>query len=157
MTYRTPQDEPGTLTDDEIAADIIKSAETVKSLINVYPKYVRLHINAQADKRTEHIMDKLGFILINHSLDSRDYIHKATGDIIGEFSNKFKSYKTNFKSIGSFISVQYDIPQTHTSTAMKSILELLKNEHFEPVRIDGCLNDKTPYKTGIYINAYFYF
>ncbi|KAL0565886.1 hypothetical protein ABG067_009606, partial [Albugo candida] len=60
MTYRVKNDDPEALTDEQIRDDIISNAHTIESIINVAPKYVRLHYTETKDIRTEGILQDLG-------------------------------------------------------------------------------------------------
>lgn len=147
LTYRLPTEDPETMSDEEIKADIITNVQMVESLIHVAPKYVRLHFSARSDARTEHILQELGFVLVGYNLDARDYIHKTPELIEQEYRRTFKNYESaNENKKGSFVSIQYDIPETGSMAAVSNIIELLKTEGYDAVRMDGCLNDNKPYK-----------
>lgn len=147
MTYRLPSEDPESLSDEEIKQDIIKNAKMIETLIQVSPKYVRLHFSAQSDGRTEHILRELGFILVSYNLDGKDYVHDKPELIAEEYKSTFENYKKQHEnSKGSFIAIQYDIPETKSMLAVPNILDLIEEEGFTPVRMDGCLNDAKPYK-----------
>ncbi|KAI9345732.1 hypothetical protein BD770DRAFT_308780, partial [Pilaira anomala] len=147
MTYRLPSEDPESLSDEEIKQDIIKNAKMIETLIQISPKYVRLHFSAQSDGRTEHILRELGFILVSYNLDGKDYVHDKPELIAEEYKNTFENYrKQHENSKGSFIAIQYDIPETKSMLAVPNILDLIEEEGFTPVRMDGCLNDAKPYK-----------
>lgn len=146
MTYRLPNEEPEAMSDEEIKADIINSARKIETLIQVAPKYVRLHFSAQNDGRAEHILRDLGFILVGYNLDGKDYVHKE-GELIGEeYGRTFKQYKDTHNSKGSFVAIQYDIPETASLTAVPHIIKKITGGGYTAVRMDGCLNDQKPYK-----------
>lgn len=146
MTYRLPSEDPESLSDKEIKDDIIKNARMIETLIQVSPKYVRLHFSAQSDGRTEHILRDLGFILVSYNLDGKDYVHETPELIAEEYSRTFSNYKKRYDSKGSFVAIQYDIPETKSMSAVPNILDVIEKEGFTPVRMDGCLNDAKPYK-----------
>lgn len=146
MTYRLPSEDPESLSDKEIKEDIIKNANMIEKLIQVSPKYVRLHFSAQSDGRTEHILRDLGFILVSYNLDGKDYVHETPELIAEEYRRTFNNYKERYDSKGSFVAIQYDIPETKSMSAVPNILDLIEKEGFTPVRMDGCLNDAKPYK-----------
>lgn len=147
MTYRLPNDDPDSMSDEEIRADIIKNAKMIETLIQVSPKYVRLHFSAQNDGRAEHILKELGFILVGYNLDGKDYVHKKGELVASEYSRTFKQYRQTHDSKGSFVAIQYDIPETASLDAVPHILKTLSTEGYTAVRMDGCLNDPKPYKT----------
>lgn len=149
MTYRVPGDNSDALTDDDLRRDIIENAYIIQTVINVAPKYVRLHYTENKDVRTESILEELGFVIIGYNLDSLDYMKKdATGpnSIQSIYSETFKKYKDTYDAKGSFISIQYDLPYTGSLNAASYIINTIDEEGYTMVRMDGCLNDATPYK-----------
>ena len=146
MTYRLPNEEPEAMSDEEIKADIVNSARKVESLIGVSPKYVRLHFSAQNDGRAEHMLRDLGFILVGYNLDGKDYVHKSGEIVAEEYGRTFREYTATHDNKGSFVSIQYDIPETSSLDAIPHILKMIASEGYSTVRMDGCLNDNKPYK-----------
>lgn len=155
MTYRAANDDPASMTDDQLRQDILNNAHIIETLINIAPKYVRLHYTEVKDTRTEGILQDLGFVIVGYNLDSQDYFKKdATGpDSIQQiYSNTFKNYKDTYDAKGSFISIQYDLPYTGSLAAIPHIINTIEEEGYTMVRLDGCLNDATPYKKCELIN-----
>ncbi|KAL7319695.1 hypothetical protein PS15m_002802 [Mucor circinelloides] len=149
MTYRVANDDPSALTDEDIRKDILNNAHIIETLINVAPKYVRLHYTEEKDVRTEGILRDLGFVIVGYNLDSQDYMKKeATGanSIQEIYSETFKKYKDTYDAKGSFISIQYDLPYTGSLNAVSHIINTIDQEGYTMVRLDGCLNDPKPYK-----------
>jgi peptidoglycan/xylan/chitin deacetylase (PgdA/CDA1 family) len=149
MTYRVKDDNPSAFTDEDIRNDILNNAQIIEGLIGVAPKYVRLHYTEIKDTRTEGIIRDLGFVIVGYNLDSQDYMKKdatGTGSIQEIYSETFKKYKDTFDSKGSFISIQYDLPYTGSLNAVSHIVNTIDQEGYTMVRLDGCLNDQTPYK-----------
>ncbi|CAO3621552.1 unnamed protein product [Mucor fragilis] len=147
LTYRLPTEDPETMSDEEIKADIITNAKMVESLIHVSPKYVRLHFSAQSDGRTEHILQDLGFVLVGYNLDGKDYVHKTPDLIEQEYQRTFNTYRAAHQDKkGSFVAIQYDIPETGSMAAVPNVIQVLQREGYDAVRMDGCLNDEKPYK-----------
>ncbi|KAI8060110.1 hypothetical protein BC940DRAFT_371574 [Gongronella butleri] len=149
MTYRVPNDDSSTLTDVEIRDDIVKNAQVVESLIGVSPKYVRLHYTPERDTRTEAILADLGYVLVGYNLDSMDYSHKEAigpNSIEDVYRGAFVHQKDTYDAMGSFISVQYDIPDTGALNAVPFMVNAINDEGYSMVRMDGCLNDPKPYK-----------
>lgn len=149
MTYRVPNDDPASISDDELRRDIINNAHTIESLINVSPKYVRLHYTEVKDVRTEGILQELGFVIVGYNLDSQDYFKKdptGPGSINQIYEDTFVKYKDTYDAKGSFISVQYDLPYTGSLAAIPHVINTIDKEGYTMVRLDGCLNDATPYK-----------
>ena len=143
MTYRVQNDDSSKLTDDELRNDIIKKASIIEALIGVSPKYARLHYTEPEDTRTENMMRDLGFVLVGYNLDSQDYQHKDVGEV---YSKAFRKYKDTYDAKGSFISVQYDMPGSIKPSTVPQMINTISSEGYTMVRLDGCLNDPTPYK-----------
>ncbi|KAI8079579.1 uncharacterized protein B0P05DRAFT_571502 [Gilbertella persicaria] len=146
MTYSLPTNNPSSMTDKEIQQDIIHNADMIHSILGVAPKYVRLHFSAHSDIRTEYILKQLGFVLVGYNLDGKDYLHKTPEFIGQEYERTFTNYKTSHQGKGSFISIQYDIPETGSLDAVSSVMKIIYKEGYTPVRMDTCLNDLKPYK-----------
>ncbi|KAI8381187.1 uncharacterized protein BYT42DRAFT_612991 [Radiomyces spectabilis] len=149
MMYRVKNDDSSSLTDNEIRDDILKNARTIEALIKVSPKYVRLHYTKAPDARTQNILSDLGFILVGYNLDSQDYSHKVPvgpGSIQELYKQTFQKQKETYDAKGSFISVQYDIPDTGALVAVPHMINTIDEEGYTMVRLDGCLNDPKPYK-----------
>ncbi|KAI7860874.1 hypothetical protein BDC45DRAFT_430021, partial [Circinella umbellata] len=162
MTYRAPKHEDGSsYTDSEIRQDLINSAGMIESLIQVAPKYVRLHYSDQEDARTENIINDLGFVLVDYNLDSMDYLHKTGPEIQNVYRRAFVHQKDTYDAKGSFISIQYDIPGSGSLAAVPYIIQTIEEEGYTAVRMDGCLNDDKPYKASAdsleYVNDKFSF
>lgn len=149
MTYRAPGDSSKGLTDDQIKQDVEKTAKIVETLIGVAPKYVRLHYSTPEDIRLEHIIRNMGYTLIAYNLDTQDYNYKNNPQGIAElYRSTFAKQLDTYDSKGSFISVQYDIPDTGSWQAIYDTVNVINESGYTMVRLDGCLQDKTPYKEG---------
>ncbi|KAI8331597.1 hypothetical protein EDC96DRAFT_32265 [Choanephora cucurbitarum] len=149
MTYRVPGDDSSALSDSDLRKDIIENAHIIESVIQVSPKYVRLHYTEQKDLRTENILKDLGFVLVGYNLDSLDYIKKdPTGpnSIQQVYLDAFEKYKDTYDAKGSFISIQYDLPFTGSLSATPYIIKAINDKGYSMVRLDGCLADAFPYK-----------
>ncbi|KAI9286769.1 hypothetical protein BC943DRAFT_230039 [Umbelopsis sp. AD052] len=144
MTYRVKNDDSSLLSEDEIRNDIINDARVIQSLINVAPKYVRLHYTNVEDTKTENILKELGMVLVGYNLDSQDYSKSAK--IQDVYKTAFQRQKETYDAKGSFISIQYDIPDTSSLESISYILNTINDEGYTMVRMDGCLNDAKPYR-----------
>ncbi|KAG2172580.1 hypothetical protein INT44_002595, partial [Umbelopsis vinacea] len=144
MTYRVKNDDSSLLSEDEIRNDIINDARVIQSLINVAPKYVRLHYTNVEDTKTENILKELGMVLVGYNLDSQDYSKSAK--IQDVYKTAFQRQKETYDAKGSFISIQYDIPDTSSLESISYILNTINDEGYTMVRMDGCLNDDKPYR-----------
>ncbi|KAI8144011.1 hypothetical protein BJV82DRAFT_513530 [Fennellomyces sp. T-0311] len=147
MTYRAPGDTTQGMTDDQIRADVTNSAKVIETLIGVAPKYIRLHYSQPEDTRLENIVRDMGYTLIYYNLDTQDYNFKTNPKGIAElYRNTFSKQLDTYDSKGSFISVQYDIPDTGSYQAIYDTINQIDSSGYKMVRLDGCLNDKEPYK-----------
>ncbi|KAI8099138.1 uncharacterized protein BX664DRAFT_13746, partial [Halteromyces radiatus] len=147
MTYRAPGDSSEGLTDQEIRQDVANTAKIVETLIGVSPKYVRLHYTTPEDYRLEHIIRGMGYTLVAYNLDTQDYNFKGNPKGIAElYRSTFSKQLDTYDSKGSFISVQYDIPDTGSWQAIYDIVNAINEAGYTMVRLDGCLRDKSPYK-----------
>ncbi|KAI9486467.1 MAG: hypothetical protein EXX96DRAFT_549166 [Benjaminiella poitrasii] len=147
MTYRAPGDNSKGLTDVEIRKDVTKTAKTIESVIGVAPKYVRLHYSESEDIRLENIIRGMGYTLVSYNLDTLDYKYKNSPETISDiYREAFAKQIDTYDSKGSFISIQYDIPETGSSQAIFDMIKTISDAGYTMVRIDGCLNDKKPYK-----------
>jgi hypothetical protein len=147
MTYRAPGDTSEGLTDDQIKTDVTNTAKIIETLIGVAPKYVRLHYSQPEDIRLENIIRDLGYTLVAYNLDTMDYNFKNNPEGISDlYKNVFAKQIDTYDSKGSFISVQYDIPDTGSWQAIYDIVKTINENGYTMVRLDGCLNDKQPYK-----------
>lgn len=147
MTYRAPGDTSEGMTDDQIKSDVTNHAKVIETLIGVAPKYIRLHYSQPEDTRLENIIRGMGYTLIYYNLDTQDYNYKNNPKGIAElYKSTFDKQLDTYDSKGSFISVQYDIPDTGSWQAIYDTINTVQNSGYKLVRLDGCLNDKEPYK-----------
>lgn len=148
MTYQILADDLSTMSDEDIKEDIIDSAYKIESLIQVAPKYVRLHSSIQDVERIENILHDLGFVLVGYNLVAKDDMQKIPQSVAQEYHHTFEQYRqANGQKKGSFISIQYDIPETSSLESVPYIVKLVQDEGYTAVRMDGCLNDREPYKS----------
>jgi hypothetical protein len=147
MTYRAPSDSTKGLTDDQIKADVTNTAKIIETLIGVAPKYIRLHYSEPENTRLEGITHDLGYVLVGYNLDTADYNFKNNpSGIANVYKDTFFKQMETYDSKGSFISVQYDIPDTGSYQAIYDVIKTINDNGYTMVRLDGCLNDKEPYK-----------
>ncbi|KAI7860134.1 hypothetical protein BDC45DRAFT_431582 [Circinella umbellata] len=147
MTYRAPDDTTENMTDDQIKTDVTNSAKVIETLIGVAPKYIRLHYTQPEDTRLQNIVRDMGYTLIYYNLDTQDYNFKNNPKGIAElYQTTFEKQLSTYDSIGSFITVQYDIPDTGSWQAVSDTINKVDTAGYKLVRLDGCLNDKEPYK-----------
>ncbi|KAI9497182.1 hypothetical protein BDB00DRAFT_936389 [Zychaea mexicana] len=147
MTYRAPGDTTDGMTDEQIRSDVTNSAKVIETLIGVAPKYIRLHYTQPEDTRLENIVRDMGYTLVYYNLDTQDYNFKSNPKGIAElYQTTFDKQLDTYDSKGSFISVQYDIPDTGSWQAIYDTINQVDTAGYKLVRLDGCLNDKQPYK-----------
>ncbi|KAI9315265.1 hypothetical protein BX666DRAFT_1860963 [Dichotomocladium elegans] len=147
MTYRAPGDTIDGMSDEEVRKDVTSHAKVIETLIGVAPKYIRLHYTQPEDTRLQNLVREMGYTLIYYNLDTQDYIYKDKPQGIADlYRSTFEKQLETYDSKGSFISVQYDIPDTGSWQAIYDIINTIDSAGYNMVRLDGCLNDKKPYK-----------
>ncbi|OBZ85852.1 hypothetical protein A0J61_06098 [Choanephora cucurbitarum] len=147
MSYRIPGDTSEGLTDDQIKQDVTDNAKIIETLIGVAPKYVRLHYTFPEDTRLQNILRNMGYTLIGYNLDAADYNYKNDPEGISNLYRQiFEKQLETYDSKGSFISLQYDIPETGSWQAIYDVVRVINDSGYTMVRLDGCLNDMQPYK-----------
>ena len=147
MTYRAPGDSSVGLTDEQIKTDVTNTAKVIETLIGVAPKYVRLHYSEPEDIRLENIIRGMGYTLVAYNLDTMDYNYRNSPEGISDLYKEIFARQIDvYDSKGSFISVQYDIPDTGSWQAIYDVVRTIDEAGYNMVRLDGCLNDKRPYK-----------
>ncbi|KAI8379397.1 uncharacterized protein BYT42DRAFT_568657 [Radiomyces spectabilis] len=145
MTYRAPGDSSNGLSDQQIQSDVTNTAKIIETLIGVAPKYIRLHYTQPEDIRLENIIRAMGYTLVAYNLDTQDYNFKQDPDGIAKlYKSTFEKQLDTYDSKGSFISMQYDIPDTGSWQAIYDVVRVINDSGYTMVRMDGCLNDKQP-------------
>ncbi|KAG0028834.1 hypothetical protein BGZ82_008238 [Podila clonocystis] len=149
MTYRIPNDSSKSMTDAELRADIGKQSSKIHDLIGKYPKYVRLHDASLKDPKLEPAMRDMGYTLVGFNLDEADYkfnTREQASQIAQVYETTFVKQADAFGRKGSYVVVGYDIPATGAAAALPDVISTVIRNEYDMVRLDGCVNDKMPYK-----------
>lgn len=149
MTYRIPNDSSKGMTEAELRADIAKQASRIHNLIGQFPKYVRLHDAGLKDPLLEPVMRSMGYTLVGFSIDEADYkfnTRETASQIAQIYETTFAKQSYAFGRKGSYVVVGYDIPASGAAVALPAIISTVIKNEYDMVRLDGCVNDKTPYK-----------
>ena len=149
MTYRIPNDSSKGMTDAQLRADIAKQATKIFELIGKYPKYVRLHDAGLKDAKLEPVMRDMGYTLVGFNLDQADYkfnTREQAPQIAAIYESTFAKQYDAFGRKGSYVVVGYDIPASGAAAALPDIVSTIIKNDYDMVRLDGCNNDKSPYK-----------
>ncbi|OZJ06406.1 hypothetical protein BZG36_00660 [Bifiguratus adelaidae] len=155
MSYRVPNDDSSLYTNDQLAADLNANTDAIQGLIGVAPKYIRLHANGAPDAKMQGIVASQGYQLVTYNLDSQDYSFDASSasGIVNVYKTTFQNQSDIFNVKGAYISIQYDIPSTGSAAALGSIINTINQYGYTMVRMDGCVNDKSPYRQNATANS----
>ncbi|KAF9962040.1 chitin deacetylase [Modicella reniformis] len=80
-------------------------------------------------------------------------------DLIGVYPKYMKIHESNLKdpqllniaksmgyTLASYVVAGYDVPSTGAAAALPKVINTINTHGYDMVRLDGCTNDKTPYK-----------
>ncbi|KAF9171671.1 hypothetical protein BGX20_007158 [Mortierella sp. AD010] len=104
------------MTDDLIKNDIARNLHIIQDLIGVYPKYMKI-----PDPRLLGIPSSMGYTLVGFYLDE-------------------------LRPQMSTVIAGYYVPSTGAAVALTKIINTINAHGYDVVCLDGCTNDKTPYK-----------
>jgi peptidoglycan/xylan/chitin deacetylase (PgdA/CDA1 family) len=155
MTYRLPSDTSAGRSDDEIKQDIARASRTIQDLIGVYPKYMKVHESNLKDSRLLNLVKSMGYILVGFNLDEYDYKYNtaATSSQIAEvFNAMFSKQMDAYGRKASYVVAGYDVPTTGAASGLPKVINTIQAHAYDMVRLDGCANDKTPYKKDPILN-----
>ncbi|KAF9991890.1 hypothetical protein BGZ65_012975 [Modicella reniformis] len=155
MTYRLPGDSSAGRTDDELKQDIARASRTIQDLIGVYPRYMKLHESGLKDARVLNLIKSMGYTLVGFNMDEYDYKYNTAataGQIAEIYNTMFTKQMDAFGRKASYIVSGYDIPSTGAAAALPKVINTIQAHEYDMVRLDGCTNDKTPYKKDPILN-----
>ncbi|KAF9129174.1 hypothetical protein BGW39_004404 [Mortierella sp. 14UC] len=137
------------MTNNEIKEDIGRASRTIQDLIGVYPKYMKIDVVSLKERRLLDIVKSMGYTLVGFNLDEYDYkyntINKA-GQIAEVYNSVFSKQQEAYGRKASYIITGYDVPTTGAAAALPKVVNTINARGYDMVRLDGCTNDKTPYK-----------
>lgn len=149
MTYRLPSDSSAGLTEDEVKNDIARNSRTIQDLIGVFPKYMKIHESNLKDPRLLNIAKSMGYTLVGFNMDEYDYKYNTaatSGQIADVYSTMFSKQMDAYGRKASYVVAGYDVPSTGAAAALPKVINTINAHGYDMVRLDGCINDKTPYK-----------
>ncbi|KAF9435922.1 chitin deacetylase [Entomortierella beljakovae] len=155
MTYRLPSDTSTGKTDEEIKQDIGKNSRTIEDLIGVYPKYMKIHEANLKDARLLNLVKSMGYTLVGFNMDEYDYKYNtaATSSQIAEvYNSMFSKQMDAYGRKASYVVAGYDVPSTGAASGLPKVVNTIQAHGYDMVRLDGCTNDKTPYKKDPILN-----
>ncbi|KAG0316426.1 chitin deacetylase [Linnemannia gamsii] len=155
MTYRLPSDTSTGHTDEEIKQDIAHASRTIQDLIGVYPKYMKIHESNLKDSRLLNLVKSMGYTLVGFNMDEYDYKYNtaATSSQIAEvFNAMFTKQMDAYGRKASYVVAGYDVPTTGAASGLPKVINTIQAHGYDMVRLDGCTNDKTPYKKDPILN-----
>ncbi|KAF9189760.1 chitin deacetylase [Haplosporangium sp. Z 767] len=149
MTYRLPSDTFGGHTDAEIKEDIARASRTIQDLIQVFPKYIKVHESSLKDARLLNLVKSMGYTLVGFNMDEYDYKYNTAataGQIAEVYNSMFSKQMDAYGRKASYVVAGYDVPSTGAAAGLPKVINTIQNHGYDMVRLDGCTNDKTPYK-----------
>ncbi|KAG0346137.1 chitin deacetylase [Podila humilis] len=155
MTYRLPSDTSTGHTDAELKEDIGRASRTIQDLIGVYPKYMKVHESNLKDARLLNLVKSMGYTLVGFNLDEYDYKYNtaATAGQIAEVINAMMTKQNDaYGRKASYVVAGYDVPTTGAAAGLPKVINTIAAHGYDMVRLDGCANDKTPYKKDPILN-----
>ncbi|KAG0291280.1 chitin deacetylase [Linnemannia gamsii] len=155
MTYRLPSDTSAGRTDNEIQEDIARASRTIQDLIGVYPRYMKIHESNLKDSRLLNLVKSMGYTLVGFNMDEYDYKYNsaATSSQIAEvFNAMFTKQMDAYGRKASYVVAGYDVPTTGAASGLPKVINTIQAHAYDMVRLDGCTNDKTPYKKDPILN-----
>ncbi|KAF9109599.1 chitin deacetylase [Mortierella sp. AM989] len=155
MTYRLPSDTSAGKTDEEIKQDIGKYSRTIQDLIGVYPKYMKIHEANLKDSRLLNLAKSMGYTLVGFNMDEYDYKYNTaatSGQIAEVYNAMFSKQMDAYGRKASYIVAGYDVPSTGAASGLPKVVNTIQAHGYDMVRLDGCTNDKTPYKKDPILN-----
>ncbi|KAF9966522.1 hypothetical protein BGZ70_002070, partial [Mortierella alpina] len=155
MTYRLPSDTSAGLTDQAIKDGIAKASHVIQDLIGVYPKYMKVHESNLKDTRLLNLVKSMGYTLVGFNMDEYDYKYnnaQAASQIAEVYNGMFSKQMDAYGRKASYIVAGYDVPTTGAAAALPMVVNMINTHGYDMVRLDGCTNDKTPYKKDPILN-----
>ncbi|KAF9096081.1 hypothetical protein BGX23_011997 [Mortierella sp. AD031] len=151
MTYRLPSDTSAGQADDDIKQDIARASRMIQDLIGVYPKYMKIHESNLKDPRLLNLVKSMGYTLVGFNMD--EYNTAATSGQIAEvFNAMFTKQMDAYGRKASYVVAGYDVPTTGAASGLPKVINTIQAHTYDMVRLDGCTNDKTPYKKDPILN-----
>ncbi|KAG0030694.1 chitin deacetylase [Podila clonocystis] len=149
MTYRLPSDTSVGRSDEELKQDIARASRTIQDLIGVYPRYMKVHESNLKDARLLNLVKSMGYTLVGFNLDEYDYKYNTAataGQIAEVYNAMFTKQMDAYGRKASYIVAGYDVPTTGAASGLPKVVNMIQAHGYDMVRLDGCTNDKTPYK-----------
>ncbi|KAG0230502.1 chitin deacetylase [Actinomortierella wolfii] len=149
MTYRLPADSSDGMTDAHIKEDIARASRTIQDLIGQYPKYIKIHESNLKDSRLLNLVKSMGYTLVGFNLDEYDYKYNTaatSGQIANVFDSMFAKQMDAYGRKASYVVAGYDVPSTGAASGLPKVINVIQAHGYDMVRLDGCANDRTPYK-----------
>ncbi|KAF9978060.1 chitin deacetylase [Actinomortierella ambigua] len=158
MTYRLPSDNSQGMTDARIKEEIGRASRTIQDLIGQYPKYIKVHESNLKDSRLLNLVKSMGYTLVGFNLDEYDYKYNTaatSGQIADVFDSMFAKQMDAYGRKASYVVAGYDVPSTGAASGLPKVVNVIQAHGYDMVRLDGCVNDRTPYKKDPILNSGF--
>lgn len=133
------------LSEKELTEELKNEADTVKSILGVDPKFLRLPYGLESNEKVLSVADELGFVVTFWQIDLSDG-SKAANELITAYETKLNdSYDAQLKIKPKFIDRnQENLPGV--TEAWKTIVTKLNGYQVNPVTLDKCLDISSPYR-----------
>ncbi|KAF9149617.1 chitin deacetylase [Linnemannia schmuckeri] len=155
MTYCLPSDTSAGLTNSDIKEDIARASCTIQDLIGVYPKYIKLYESNLQDSRLLNLVKSMGYILVGWNMDEEDYKYNTAAkspQIAEVFDAMFSKQMGSYDRKGSYVVAGYDVPTSGAASGPPMVINTIQAHGYDMVCLNGCGNDKTPYKKDPVLN-----
>ena len=139
-----------TLTVDEIIDEMNQTAEAIKQVIGVYPKYMRPPYGAQNELVVSTLIG-LGYKIILWNLDSKDWeVYLSSGsaqDLVSKFETELDSYPDILQK--GIFALQHDLYQV-TADSLSDIIADIKQRNYRFVKVNECFGDSAQYRQTLF-------
>ncbi|KAG0203316.1 chitin deacetylase [Mortierella sp. GBA30] len=155
MTYRLPSDSSAGQSDDDIKQDISRASRIIQDLVGVFPKYLKIHESNLKDTRLLNLVKSMGYTLVGFNMDEYDYKYNTattSAQIAEVYNAMFSKQMDAYGRKASYVVAGYDVPTTGAASGLPKVINTIQTHGYDMVRLDGCTNDKTPYKKDPILN-----
>ncbi|KAF9586682.1 hypothetical protein BGW38_010176, partial [Lunasporangiospora selenospora] len=114
-----------------------------------------IHESNLKDTRLLNLAKAMGYTLVGFNLDEYDYKFNTpatSGQISEVFNAMFSKQMDAYGRKASYVVAGYDVPSTGAASGLPKVINVIQTHGYDMVRLDGCTNDKTPYKKDPILN-----
>lgn len=133
-----PQLSPESMSDEAIVASLVADQERIYKLIKVKPVYVRLPYNSAFNERVVDAVERAGFIVTIHNLESQDYLADSDANIQHIYDSVVSGIDTRLFN-QSAILVQSDQNLFSVKSVTKLVQYIRDGKNYQIVTLNECL------------------